>query len=128
MNARVRPEEARLAVANAVKLLEDEIDRLRGLQRAAARREGSERELRAENARLIADARRRDAAHEALRELNVTVSKQWLDSLVSTLCDALQSERRAAMERRDQRRADTIAGQIDQVVGDYNRVLERGRQ
>jgi hypothetical protein len=122
-----RAGEGRARVAAAAQLLQDELDRLAGLQAAALRREENERELRRELARLNADADRRARADAITHEKTIRVDKRWLDSLVSTLCDALQSERRAAMERREQRRADAIASQIDQVVGDYKRALERGR-
>jgi hypothetical protein len=101
---------------------------LHGLQAAAAKREGGEKELRRELARLNADADRRARADAFVDAKTIRVDRAWLVSLVSTLCDTLQSERRAAMQRHEQRRADAIAYQIDQVIGDHNRALERGRQ
>jgi hypothetical protein len=125
---RISAGEGRARVASAVALIQDELDRLHGLQAAAAKREGGEKELRRELARLNADADRRARADAFVDAKTIRVDRAWLVSLVSTLCDTLQSERRAAMQRHEQRRADAIAYQIDQVIGDHNRALERGRQ
>lgn len=127
MNAHVSLGQTRLAVANAVKVLQDEIDRLRGLQAAASRREEAERELRSENARLVADARRRDRAVAAQRQTKIAVDRKWFEALVA---DALSGLSELAIEARragKQSRADQIARRADALSRDVSELQKRDR-
>jgi hypothetical protein len=76
---------------------------------------------------MTAEANRAAQARMALRGVNVSVDKKWLESLIETVCDALQAERRAASERHEQRRADALGDQMNEIIRDYERALERGR-
>jgi hypothetical protein len=127
VNAHVSLGQTRLAVANAVKVLQDEIDRLRGLQAAASRREEAERELRSENARLVADARRRDRAVAAQRQTKIAVDRKWFEALVA---DALSGLSELAIEARragKQARADQIGRRADALSRDVSELQKRDR-
>lgn len=61
-----------------------------------------------------------------MRDRYVSVDRKWLAALMETACDALAAEKHAALERREQHRANCIADQIDRLAAGYERALARG--
>jgi hypothetical protein len=113
------PRDARAAVKAAAGVLRIALDKLD----AAERRES---QARADRFLEAAAARQAQAAARAA-EPTVSVSKKWLEGLMETALDALNAEKRAARDRREQRRADAIADQMDQLVAGYEKALGQRR-
>jgi hypothetical protein len=115
--ARRRVEAAVARLQQAIEAEAREAEEARAAQRRRASAQADD---------IVATAERNARVREAMRDRYVSVDRKWLAALMETACDALAAEKHAALERREQHRANCIADQIDRLAAGYERALARG--
>lgn len=114
-------------VEAAVELLQQEIARLRVLQRAHDRREATKRSANAEADRITAEASRKAAARQAMRASMMSVDRKWFWDFVGAVMDGWRQERADAGHRGMQSRIVQIDSLVDALERDLSKIQERDR-
>ena len=114
-------------VEAAVELLQQEIARLRVLQRADDRRQAARRSANADIDRKTAELSRQAEARVAARQQMLSVDRKWFWSFANAVMDGWRDERTDASRRGLQSRVGQIDSLIDALARDLTKIQERDR-
>jgi hypothetical protein len=117
----------RARVEAAVELLQQEIARLRVLQRADDRRQAARRSANADIDRRTAELSRQAEARVAARQQMLSVDRKWFWSFANAVMDGWRDERTDASRRGLQSRVGQIDSLIDALARDLTKIQERDR-